>query len=57
MNYTGGHIEKIKCMECGEEQDAEVLHTHLYNVYIHTCVNCGELIMESEWTNVQDNEN
>ena len=44
-----GHYEIIICPNCGQEQEAHVRHTNLWNVYIHECDNCEYVIMESEW--------
>ena len=43
------HIEKIRCPECGEIQDAEVEHTPIFDSYVHKCRKCGYWILESEW--------
>lgn len=43
------HTELIRCPECGAEQDATVEHTWPWWSYIHGCVKCGYIIMESEW--------
>jgi Zn ribbon nucleic-acid-binding protein len=43
------HIETIKCPECGKKQKAEVWHTYPWWSYVHTCISCNYLIMESEW--------
>ncbi len=42
------HIEIIKCCECGKIQEAEVLYTIPWPIYVHQC-SCGYIIMESEW--------
>jgi uncharacterized Zn finger protein len=43
------HTEEIECPECGHRQAAEVLHTWPWWSYVHTCVSCKYVIMESEW--------
>jgi hypothetical protein len=42
-------VEYVRCPECDTEQDARVEHTVPFFTYLHTCVSCGYLIMESEW--------
>jgi len=41
----------IKCPECGCVQDAviELEDWMPYPAYVHTCIKCGYVIMESEW--------
>ncbi len=46
--------ERIRCPECDREQNAEVLETSLWNIYVHTCERCGYTITESEWDVVDD---
>ena len=48
------HIERIWCPNCGKEQDAKVEHTAPFYTYIHNCIECDYLIMESEWNKVED---
>lgn len=43
------HEETIKCPDCKCIQTATVEHTFPWNSYVHECVNCGYVIMESEW--------
>lgn len=43
------HMERIRCPNCGRGQDAEVLHTAPWPIYVHECANCGYTITESEW--------
>lgn len=49
ITSDNGHFEDIKCPECKSIQQAQVLHTIPFNTYIHTCIHCGYIIMESEW--------
>jgi ribosomal protein S27E len=49
------HCERIRCPECGKEQDAEVQHSCPWPTYIHHCEACGYTIMESEWERVEEN--
>ena len=50
------HIETIICPECETIQDAEVEHTPIWNIYVHECISCKHIIMESEWlTNINQN--
>jgi len=46
------HAVNIKCPECETIQDAIVEHTIPFHTYIHDCIKCGFLIMESEWDEV-----
>jgi len=48
------HTERIICPECDTVQDAEVVHTQLWNSYVHTCINCEYVIMGSEWQEVEE---
>ena len=52
MNEVWHHSERIRCPECGTEQDATVQHTRPFWTYIHHC-SCGYTIMESEWEVVE----
>lgn len=47
----GFHTEKIICPECEFVQDATVEHTIPWHSYVHECVKCKYMIMESEWNN------
>ena len=49
------HEERIRCPQCGKEQDAVVLHSWPWSTYIHDCEECGYTIMESEWEEVEKN--
>lgn len=44
-----GHMEIIKCPECKKIQKAFVEHGFIFNTYIHECLKCKYVIMESEW--------
>ena len=50
------HTETIKCLKCGKIQEAKVLHTYPWFSYVHEC-ECGEIILESEWTKVKEAKN
>jgi len=50
MKYT----EQIRCPECGSIETATVETTPLWNVYVHECLACGYVIMESEWETIKD---
>lgn len=50
------HIETIICPECKEVQKAKVAHSIPFYTFIHTCVKCKYLIMESEWNKVEIKE-
>lgn len=54
MNELPRHTERIRCPECGYEQDAEVLHSKPFAMFVHDCVNCKYTILESEWDRVED---
>ena len=41
--------ERIGCNNCGKIQRAKVTVDIIFEVYIHECINCGYIIMESEW--------
>ena len=41
--------EEIKCPECGVIQEAKVIKSIPFDIYIHNCVECNYCIMESEW--------
>jgi predicted RNA-binding Zn-ribbon protein involved in translation (DUF1610 family) len=56
MNEVCNHAERIRCPECGQEQDAVVQHTRPWWTYIHDCEKCGYTIMESEWEVVVDEQ-
>lgn len=43
------HMEKIKCPECGFVQWAKVEHTFPWLSYVHECIKCNWIIMESDW--------
>jgi len=43
----------IKCPECNEFQNAKVIHSEPFYTYIHTCIKCEYIIMESEWNEVK----
>lgn len=47
------HIEIIKCPECNKIQEAIVEHTLPWASYVHTCIGCGYIIMESEWNKLE----
>lgn len=41
--------EIIKCPECQTIQVGQILPWEPFDVYLHDCVKCDHLIMESEW--------
>ena len=53
MKITGSYTEIIECPECKQIQEAEVTHTPFWNIYLHVCIKCDFLIMESEWNIVK----
>lgn len=50
--------ETIKCPNCGHVQKAQVTwkQGNPFPTYIHECVQCGYVIMESEWEEVRGPE-
>ena len=56
MNEVWHHAERIRCPECGQEQDATVQHTRPFWTYVHDCEKCGYTIMESEWEVVNEQD-
>jgi hypothetical protein len=50
------HKETIKCPNCGHIQEATVIHSQPFAKYIHHCLKCGYMIMESEWEKVYPQE-
>ena len=54
MSKVKTHTDvKIRCPVCGQEQWAQIIHSIPFDVYIHDCVECGYVIMESEWEEVE----
>ena len=47
------HTEIIKCPECSKIQSANVKHTQPFYSYVHECIKCKYIIMESEWVTVK----
>lgn len=47
------HEEVICCPECGTVQVANVLHSVPFATYIHHCIHCEYVIMESDWDRVE----
>ena len=47
--------DDIRCPNCGILQGADVTHTEgdPWAIWIHECVACGYMIMESEWDAVE----
>lgn len=45
--------EMIKCPACDIVQAAIFEHTVPFGTYVHECVNCKYVIMESEWTSIK----
>ncbi len=43
------HSEAIRCPECGSVQSATVEHTEPFWTWLHECIECGYIIMESDW--------
>jgi ribosomal protein S27E len=50
------HIEEIECPECGKRQMATVYHTMPFYNFVHHCISCKYVIMESEWILVNTEE-
>ncbi len=46
--------KRIRCPECGQEQNAEVLETSPLGICFHVCELCGYIIMSSKWDVVDD---
>jgi hypothetical protein len=47
------HQEVIECPSCFHQQQAEVIHSVPFATYIHHCVKCKYIIMESEWSKIE----
>jgi len=47
------HTQKIKCPECDKVQPGTIEHTFPWWSYVHHCVKCEYIIMESEWQNLK----
>lgn len=47
------HTEIIKCPECSKIQSANVKHTQPFYSYVHECIKCKYIIMESEWVTIK----
>lgn len=47
--------EVIQCDNCDTIQVAMVKHyeDHEWPLYVHECENCGHIILESEWNNIE----
>lgn len=48
MTEARHHTDRIRCPECGAEQEAIVEHTWPWWSFVHLC-KCGYIITESEW--------
>lgn len=46
------HTERIVCPKCRKTQRATVIHSTPYYIYIHRCIECKYVIMESEWQKI-----
>lgn len=53
IDYNTTRTEYIRCPECGREQYSEVDICWPFNGYVHECVWCGYMILESEWNTVE----
>lgn len=51
---TEYHVENIVCPGCESVEPATVWHYWPFNSYVHTCDQCGHIIMESEWELAKD---
>jgi C4-type Zn-finger protein len=49
------HQESIVCPKCQSVETATVEHTAPFWTYTHSCSKCGYLIMESEWDQLEEN--
>lgn len=45
--------EIIKCPSCGFLQAAIVEHTAIFPTFLHQCIECNYVIMESEWETIK----
>ena len=45
-------IEKIICPNCSTIQKAKIKLSYFFSIYIHQCINCKYLIMESDWRKI-----
>lgn len=52
--HISSHTELVICPECSITQPTEVVHSWPWYSYVHTCVKCGYVIMESEWQEVEE---
>jgi len=52
-NTENYHLEIIKCPECNAIQHGKVVHSTPFNSYVHFCVECNYIILESEWQQVK----
>lgn len=53
-NYEGIECQDIICPNCHQVEHAIVDHrTSPFSTFIHTCRQCGYIIMESEWDKVK----
>lgn len=43
----------VECEQCNTVQAAIVVHTHVWDSYIHKCVSCKHIITESEWNKIK----
>jgi hypothetical protein len=50
-------IQTIKCPECGTIQPALVHVTMPFNSCVHHCKSCEHIITESDWEEVEDEDN
>ena len=46
----------IICPECSTTQEAIVVHTFPFLTFIHHCVKCKYVIMESEWNQIEESK-
>lgn len=54
-DYPGIEEVKIECPYCGSIELAMENHTTKpFSTYLHSCKNCGHVIMESEWERVKE---
>ena len=55
MDNIKTHTEEIICVRCETHQMATVEHTLPWYTHVHTCINCGYTMTESEWDMVTEN--